>query len=227
MNDNGETKIDEKFMNEGQLFGLRWSQGMTFLEITGWEEVKVDPLSSVGPIPADSSTSFDRLDYSDDDVLYMDKGEKKVIHASIGMTPGYIRRYTNYPEGEVRLRKFPNLGMPRPGDPFGYVDGSQSPYDAPTDVEELFVPPGVHLDFAFHNPDNTETEPLLNIKTRVYDVRPLDPSDSEDRNHIKRVVTPGSPMPIHPVGSVRRQADYDIRDHWGVRPISREEAKEV
>jgi len=228
MTQHGVTKIREKFMNEGSLFGLKFREGYIFFEITGWDQVKFEPFEQISAIPSTQSSGFTRLeDSSGNDVLFVEKGDKKVIHASIGMTPDFVMRYTNYPEGQNRLRNLPNLTTPTVGDNYGFVDGSDSPYDGPTDAEELFIPPGVHLDFNFYNPDAVERQPLLNILTRVYNIRLLDPSDNQDSSMISRIVSPGSPMPVHPVGSVRNQKKFDLGDNWQVRPISRTQAKEL
>lgn len=213
-------------MDEGSLFGLKFSEGYIFLEVTGWEQVKFEPYDNIGTVSADVATNYQNLnDSSGDDILYVEKGDEKVIHAGIGMEPGFIRRYTNYPEGENRLRAMPNLGTPTAGDNYGFVDGTDSPYDNPTDAEELLIPPGMNLDFSFYNPDSREREPVLNILSRVYNIRPLNPSNREDSQSISRIVSPGSPMPIHPVGSVRNQARYVLGEEWGVQPISRSAAR--
>lgn len=226
MTDKGVRPITEKFLDEGSLFGISFSQGIVFLEVTGWEQVKFSPYDEIGAVQPGSQSGFQRLnDSSGDDILFVEKREKKVLHTGIGMSPRFMRRYTNYPEGEVRLRRMPNLGTPTGGDDFGYVDGSDSPFNEPTDAEELMIPPGVHLDFNFYNPDNEQRTPVLNIVNRVYRVRPLDPNNSDDKKMIERIVAPGSPMPIHPAGSPRRKTDYELKQHWGVEPISREEAK--
>jgi len=226
MADNGVENITDKFLNEGSLFGLKFRQGYTFIEVTGWEQVKYEPFVGVGSIGPKASSGFSRLnDPSGDDVLHVGKGNKQVIHAAIGCEPAFIRRYTNYPEGQNRLRTMPNLGTPVSGDNYGYVDGTDSPYSDPTDAEELMVPPGTHLDFNFYNPDSREREPVLSIMTRVYDIRVLDPSDSDDASSIARIVAAGSPMPIYPVGSTRNQKRYKLNDEWGVQTISREQAK--
>lgn len=226
MTDYGVEDIKDKFMDEGSLFGLRFRDGYVFLEVTGWEQIKYEPYNQVGTVASQSATGFDRLnDPNGNGILYIEKGEEKVIHTALGMEPAFIRRYTNYPEGENRLRVLPNLGSPTSGDDYGYVDGVDSPYDEPTDAEELMIPPGVHLDFNFYNPDTREREPILNIVMRVYDIRVLDPQNNEDRNQIQRVVSAGSPMPIHPVGSTRNQDRFQLQDEWSVNPISRDKAK--
>jgi hypothetical protein len=224
--ENGVTAVEQKFMNEGSLFGLRFRSGYIFFEVTGWEQVKYEPYNNIGDVDPGSNSGFTRLENSSgDDILFVEKGEGKILHTAIGMEPGFMRRYTNFPEGENRLRSVPNLGTPIAGDDYGFVDGEDSPYHEPTDIEELLIPPGSHLDFNFYNPSNRVREPVLSILMRVYDIRVLKPNREDDSNSIKRIVSPGSPMPIYPVGSVRNQARYGLGDNWGVTTMTRQQAK--
>lgn len=227
MNDKGLQPIDQKFLNVGDLFAMEFSQGLVFMEVMGWEQNKYAPYDGVGKVVGQSNSGFQRLEDNGKDILYVEKTKKKVLHAAIGQSPSYFRRYTNYPEGQVRLRSIPNLSTPTSGDDFGYIDGDESPYQRPTDAEELYIPPGVHLDFDFYNADGSEHEPVLNIKLREYNIRPLDPKDPNDKKAIRRIVQTGSPMPIVPAGSMDRQVDYDLIDYWGVRPIQFDEARDL
>jgi len=223
----GLQSIEQKFLNTGDLFALRFNQGLVFLEVTGWEQNKYAPYNGVGVIGSQDSSGFQRLEDDGDDILYMEKRQKKVIHAGIGQSPAVLRRYTNYPEGENRLRSIPNLSTPKAGEDFGYVDGDESPYNGPTDVEELFVAPGIHLDFDFYNPDNEAHEPILNIKMREYNIRALDPRREENRNAIKRIISPGSPIPVSPAGSLDNQADFDLEQFWDTTPITPIQARKL
>ena len=228
VSNSARTFIDEKFHDTGDLFGLRYNGGLVFLEVLSWSEIKFSPYNLIEEIPPGSRSEYDRLDDEDgDDILYNERREKLVTHASIGQSPSPLRRYTNYPEGENRLRRIKNIGTPTAGDDFGYVDGEQSPFEAPTDVEELYIPPGQHLDFAFYNPTNRSVDPVLNIKMRQYTVRPLDPNNSSDVDGIRRIVATGSPMPIANVGDMNRQARYQLEEHWGVEPITYDRARNL
>lgn len=226
---NGVTSIEQKFLDTGDLFGLKFNQGFVFLEVEGWQQVKYAPHTQIGEVSANDNTSFQRLEDPDaDDILYVEKEKTKVIHAGIGHSPAQIRRYTNYPDSSNRLRRIPNLSTPTAGDDFGYVDGDDSPYSNPTDAEELFVPPGVHLDFDFYNDDTDPHEVIVKILMRVYNVNPLNPMNSKDRNAVKKVMSPGSPVPIGFVGTPDNQDTYDLATHWGVEPMTREQInKEV
>lgn len=227
---NGSDSIDDKFLNQGDLFGLKYDNGYVFFEVTGWEGYKFAPFDNIGSVDPQSNSGFQRLESDGDDLLHVNRKDKKVLHVGIGQSPASVRRYTNYPEGENRLRTFPNLSVPRPssGDNFGYVDGGDTPYDEPTDAEELFIPPGVHLDFDFYNPNQNESvEPILNIKAREYNVRALDPRNDGEANAISRIVSPGSPMPIAPVGSMDSQAELRNRAEFDVDPIPKKEIENI
>lgn len=227
MPDEGLVSIDEKFLRQGDLFGLKYSDGYVFFEVTGYEQVQYKPYDGIGSVGADTATDFQRLEHDNNDILYVENRDNKILHGAIGMTPGYIRRYTNYPESQNRLRRFPNLPSPRPSSDYGFVDGSESPYNNPTDAEELWIPPDVHLDFAFHNTADRSHTPLLNLKFRSYNTRVLQPGSSEDRNAIRRVVSPGSPMPVAPVGSPDNQDRFRLQDALGVQPLNQSQVVDV
>ncbi len=228
MQNAGVNSITEKFLSNGDLFAMKFNQGMIFLEVEEFEQIKYAPYSGVGKVAPGESASFQRLtDDNGDDILYVEQDETKVKHVGIGMAPSVMRRYTNYPEGETRLRRLNNVGQPVAGDDFGYVDGEDSPYESPSEAEELWIAPNRHLDFVFHNPDTVEHEPVLNILMREYNVNPLRPDSDMDRNAIRNILNPMSPMPVVPAGGPDRQVDYDLHSSWGVKPMSEERARKV
>lgn len=226
--DVGSSSILEKFLGQGDLFGIKYNTGTVYLEVDGWTQTKYDPYTKVGEIDPKSGSGFQRLvDQDGDDILFTEKREQKVKHVSIGVSPSQIRRYTNYPEDQNRLRQINNIGSPVTGDDFGFVDGDDSPYEAPTEAEELMIPPGQHLNFNFYNPDNRARKATAKIMMRQYNIAPLDPNNSSHRNAITRIESPGSPMPIYPAGSSDNQVRYDLQNYWGVSPLSDSEINDI
>lgn len=221
----GMDTIRESFLNESELFGLEFNEGFVFLEVEGWEQVKYAPYSGVGEVSAANNSGYSRLEDgpSSDDILFVDSGQNKVLHVGIGQRPEFIRRYTRYPENGSNLRTVPNLNGPssRNGEDFGYVDGVDSPYGEPTVAEELMIPPDVHLDFDFYNPDpNNAHTPILDILMRIYDVRALDSNNSQDLRAIKNIVRPGSAPPVYKAGTIDNKINYQLTSDWGVSPLS-------
>jgi len=227
MNEYDRKAINEKFLGSGDLLALKYSDGYIFLQVDMWEDLQFRPFD-VGEIGPGSSTGFQRLENIDgDDILYVEEDDKRVLHASIGMAPAHTRRFTNYPESENRLRTFPNLTVPSAakGSDYGFIDGDTSPYERPTDAGELFIPPDVHLDFDFQNPSENESiSPKLNIRAREYHVRTIDPR--RNANTVKRVMNPGSPIPIAPVGSASNQTRTP-RNFWGVDPLTESQINNI
>lgn len=222
----GVQKIQDKFLGQGELFGIKFNSGFVFCEVDGWAQTKFDPYTEVGSVGAGQSSGFSRLNSPDgDDILYVENDELKVKHVAMGHSPAILRRYTNYPEGENRLRAVNNLGIPVPGDDYGYIDGEDSPYENPTEAEELWVTPGQHLDFNFHNPDTEEHEVTLKITMREYNINPLDPTDSTDMKAIRRIIQPGSPMPVVPAGTKDRQVDFNLQKFWNIDTITEKAAR--
>lgn len=218
--------IDNKYLDRGDLFGLEYRDGLVFFSVRGYSEPRYQPYTQLGQIDPQSSLdrSFQRLeDEQGDDIIHLEKdsSSRKILHVGIGQKPAFIRRYTRYPDGGPKMSSFPNTSTPSVGDPSSYVDGDESPYGNPTDARELMIPPGFHLTFNFHNPHPNKTaSPTLDIKTRLYEVEPIDPRGSQDeRDAVRRIVRPGGPAPVYPVGTINNRQDYNMNDRWGVNPV--------
>lgn len=232
--DYNHTPIQQKFLERNQLFGLEYREGMVFLSIRGYEDTQFREFNELEDIESNTSldNGFQRLDDANgDDVLYVDKSEDPniVLHAGIGQRPSFIRRFTRYPENEGKLRDIPNLEIPSSSDTYAFVDGRMSPYSNPTDAEELVIPPGQHLSFDFFNPDaDNDHEPVLNVVMRKYLVEPLSPSGTNDEKEaIRRIVRVGSNIPTYPVGGLLSQDTYNMRDEWGVDPVTVRKARNL
>lgn len=228
------TSIDNKFHDKSNLFGLQFREGVVFLAVRNFEELKIRPYTGLSDIDSESTLAdYQRIEDDDsDDMLKVPIDESdKVKHVSIGHKPYFLRRYTNYPAGENRLRKLPNIDKPvaSNGDNFGYVDGVDSPYENPTDAEELYIPPGEEVDFNYYNPDPDENhQPVLSVKMRIYKVDILQPTRDDDMKNIRRVAKPGSAPPIMPVGSLDFQSSFNnLSEKWDVEPMPIERARDL
>lgn len=214
--------IGEQFLGRGDIFALRFNEGIIPLSVQSWEFVQYEPHTQMDSIPAQDSSGTTRLEDGDgDDILFIEKDSNVVYHIGIGQRPSSLRRYTEYPENGPTLGAFNNLSSvsSRGGDNYGHADGSDSPYEQPTDARELFIPPGIHMGFDFYNPNQNENvDPILNIRGRKYSIDFIDPSSGEGLNTVKRILSPGSPMPIADVGSMDNRKSIKTTG-WDVKPI--------
>jgi len=223
------TSIDEKFLGRRDLFGLEFKEGLVFCEVEDWELLQYRPFTGITSISSSSNSGDDTLEEQNDEILFLDKGTKKVLHGAIGIYPNSMRQYTRYPEGQARRGSWDNLTAPsaNTGDDYGYVSGDDSPYGRPTDENEFFIPPNVSISFDFFNPDNRDRQPKLNLRFREYSVNVLNPAKGPDKNAIARVMRPGSPMPIAPVGTMKSKARFNAGETWGVDPIPKARARNI
>lgn len=223
--------IESKWLDRRDLFGLKFNNGYVFFEVEDFEDAKYRPHTGLGDLSADSAYSeFKRLeDDRGDDILYVpDEDAFKVIHASVGHRPSFLRRFMNYNDAEIRMGDIPNLGPPTSSDVYGYTDGGDSEYASPSATQEMWIPHNVHPTFNFYNPDDREHAPKISIKMRKYAIRPLDPRQSQDSNAIRRIASPGSPMPLPSAGSLNSQVAYDstLQNQWGVPAIGLDQARQ-
>lgn len=218
--------IEDRFLDNRDLFALRYSQGLVFLEVEEFEDTEYEEFSNLEDISSGSNLSngYQRLeDSNSDDLLFVPSDdENTILHVGIGIAPSVIEMFVSYPEGSRNMRSIPDLSTPpTPGSNFGHVDGSKSPYRQPTSHSELVIPPKQRISVDFQNPGNDSHEPLLKLVYRKYNVSVLDPQSGVDKNVIDRIVNPGSPAPIFTVGNFDSKADYNMEDEWGVNPRSR------
>lgn len=232
----GFKEIEERFLDRNDIFVLKFRRGLVFLEIKSKSVTKYKPYDNVGEIQPNSALSggYTQLEEegTNDDILKVDQSDQdKVLHVSIGHKPWFIRRYTRYPADSGNRGSISNLNFPRPneGSPYGYVDGKDSPYEDPTEAGELMVPYGPDLGFNFYNPDEDAHEPILNIKMATYSVRALNPSDSNDKNMVKRALSAGSPIPTYIVGVPGEEAEMDsnLKNEYGVRPVTEQKVRDA
>jgi hypothetical protein len=213
--------IQERFLNSGDLFGLRFSEGAMFFQVESVVEHKVEPydFGTVGP---QSSTGYEIPQLGGDNILEIEsKTANRILHVGVGHSPDVARRYTRYPEGQTVLRTLPNSDISVPsatnGTTYGNIDGSESPYEQPSAREELWIVPDETPEFAFYNPDTEEVNIEANIKMSEYWVNIIDPRKSDNKEAIRRILSPGSPIPFQSIGNPRAPVSYELA--WDTGPV--------
>jgi len=221
-------KIESRFLDSRDFFALRYQQGLIPLEVDEYEDTKYEEFTNLEDIEGGTSLNngFQRIeDTNSDDLLFVPSDDEDVVmHVGLGIAPSLIEAYVSYPEGTRNMGSIPDLSTtPTPGNNIGGFNGDDSPYNSPTVISEMVIPPKQHIEMNFYNPGDDSHEPMLRFVYRKYRVRTLDVSNSQDRNAISRIVKPGSPAPIFPVGNFDRKADYNMNQEWGISPMTRSE----
>lgn len=224
------SEIQEEWLSERDLFGVRYKEGTVFLEVDEYEDTELDDFTPLEDIEGGTSldNGYQRLqDSNNDDVIYVGSDDENIIlHVGIGIAPSQIEMYPAYPSGTRQFGEIPNVStLPTPGSNIGGVSGNESPYSSPSTESELVIPPKQHVEFDFQNRGDDTHEPVLRILMRKYRVNVLNPNNSDDLKAIKRIVEPGRPMPIKSAGSLRSKAEYNMRDEWNVRPMTRQDVR--
>lgn len=221
--------IEQKFFNNNHLVAFLFKEGWIFTRILRGIRIDYKPYSQIGSVSATSTSGEIRLtDANGDDILYIDSVlPPRLIHCAIGFKPHFFKCYIKIPEDYGIMGVPPNILPPKPsdGDPQGSMDGIQSPYDAPTDYRELFIPPTIHITVNFYNPDSTAHEPLLNIKAKLYYLDILKPSIPAHRELIKAMVERKIDASFEVCGDPQNPMMFldTYRDKWEVEPVSLKE----
>lgn len=222
--------IQEEWLSERELFGLRYKEGIVFFEVDELEDTEIDDFTPLEDIEGGTNldSGFQRLeDSNNDDVIYVGSDDENIVlHVGIGVSPSQIEMFPAYPDGTRQFGEVPNVSsLPVPGNNIGGISGNDSPYSSPSIESELVIPPKQHVEFDFQNRGDDAHETVLRILMRKYKVNVLNPNNGSDMKAIKQIVEPGRPMPIKPVGSLRTKAEYNMRDEWKVSPITKKQAR--
>jgi len=176
--------ITEKFLENNHIFALIFREGFLFGRVvyrriqqwkpwalidTNGDAIDIDPLTFQAEL------RFRDPRNTANDILYLNTstnaGWPWFYHGAFGIEPQQVNMYLRYPEGNVIPGKFPGVDPIRPqsGDPLGYLNSMNSPYEVPTDWVEVVIQPGVHIGAEFYNLDVERAHrPMFNILFALY-----------------------------------------------------------
>lgn len=234
----GVQPIVNRFLYPNYLLALQVREGFYFGRVIRRRICNYKPLELIDSDGTDVdialSTYQSELRFRDprdptNDVLYLDaetnSGLAWLFHGAFGIAPSWIRMYLRYPEGDIIPGKFPNLNPTRAnqGDNFSYLNGTQSPYDQPTDFMEIVIPPKVHLGAEYYNcdPDRAH-QPVINALFALYWIEWFKPT--RDRDLISGIASRSLPSAYLTAG-FGDEAYNTSPDEWGVEPMTLDEAR--
>lgn len=241
----GINPIREKFLQPNYLMALGYFEGWIFGRVIKRRICQYKPwplIDSNGnsiDVSENSYATQGNLRFVDTrntqrDILYLDNetdsGFAWLLHGAIGIKPQQMNMYLRFPETQNIPGKFPNIDpiVPAAGDNTGYVNGTLSPYEEPTDAAELVLPPKQHVSAEYFNKDSGpgvwNHQPVMNLLFAVYWFQPLNPVTHAGLvSRIARREIPAAYLPIG-VGDFSLNFGKDFEVSWGVTPMTLEEA---
>ncbi|MDD3493350.1 MAG: hypothetical protein PHZ19_07655 [Candidatus Thermoplasmatota archaeon] len=241
--------IYDRMLEPNYLFALEWrdavdrpgSSGYIFgrtirVQHKFWKPYAViDGSGTAVDIAATSAQAELRVRDSrnaENDILYLDEevkgGYPWFLHGAIGIKPEPVRAYLRFPEGRDIPGKFPNVDPIRPsqGDSLGYLDAFNSPYNNPSTMFEMVIPPKQHLGIEYYNTDSLAHQPVLNLAFALYWVQFFDPADPKQKTIVRKIASREVPAAYLSVGfgDTPMEMGSPLQKSWNVKPITLMEA---
>ncbi len=133
------------------------------------------------------TTTFALLKDGDDEVLDVgdDFGDRIIYHAGLGIKPvtNDLRVYSQFPQGTDLHGLLGGFDPLIVGNDFGYVTSLDSPFDAPTEALEFWVPWNYTVAFAFSNEERVAESgmfPSINVSMMAYLFEVLWPNQDKE-----------------------------------------------
>ncbi len=240
----GIIPIQKKFMQNNYLFALQWREGFCFGRTIRRRITQYKPWSLIDSngnvIDIAASTAQAELRFRDprntvNSILYLDKttsvGFPWFYHGAFGIKPQYISMYLRFPEGDIIPGKFPNIDpiSPAAGNRISDLNELVSPYEQPTDYQEVVLPPLTEMGAEYYNQDaDRNHNPVLNILFCLYWTQIFKPGTNYD-NLISRIALRSIPATYLTVGFGDHPQDMgpQMMQDWlgkGEEPLTLDEA---
>lgn len=224
------TPIEQRWLLPNQFLGLQFAEGWVFLRVLAREFTRFRPYTQgIHNLSADGTQDFIELKdpvQTEEKILDVteDFSDRIIYHAGIGIAPDIIRVYVEYPTGED-LGRILSTDPTRLGDNKAYRTGMDSPYGAPTDAMEFFMPFTMTLALGFHNPDDRDHLPVLDIELMKYAIEVLRPEEAGPT--IGAIARGSVPARLFTLGRVERPFEFtnSLKKAWAVNPIPLKAAK--
>lgn len=214
------SRINHLFLKENYLLALNFAEsGILPLRVIAREmiEYKYQAVSktnegaagTTGTVAADTFVDSARLThntYNLDNIIRVTNCNH-VYQIFFGIKPSAIRQYLYYPSEKSRrnLDEKPIYNK----SPFGYVDGFESPYDSPSEETEVWIPKGVDVGFAWHNPLSSAEQIDIKMLINRYLIKVV-----RDPDTVEGILKGKTPARIATLGGID-QFEYNARGVFG------------
>lgn len=217
---------------------------------TGWVPLRVlysDPLqfyvydpiaegAMSGPVPAASSTNgITNLGWQPPirfSSIYISGQPQNVLRVEnvdelyqifLGISPPMLRVYRQIPPGtSIATIDEASGGWTPSYSQFGWIDGRESPFHAPSPRSEIIIPPRLDVAFAMANPTPEPMHPLFNIVLNRVKVGVVADVDLVDKMLSRRVY-----VEYYNVGGLEMPATaYSVENIYNIKPITLDMTKD-
>lgn len=217
-----------EFLRNNNLLSIEFDDGFIFSRVINRKLFLYKPYV-YGDVSSGNYTTPFKPQHRNREIIYIDQSTPpRVIHFTVGIKPYSTRLYIKYPSGSAPINSIPNIetASAEVGSDYSYIDGYISPFENPSELAEIFVPPKTHIEFQLYNPEDYTVRPALNIYGMIYKLQLLDPNGSEyERKLIRKMAERSIPSAFATLGDPDNLLSYShLRDAWEVEPITLSEA---
>lgn len=139
----------------------------------------------------------------------------KVLQAFIGIYPPRLRLFMQFPmpisRGELYEIKVPAVLTALAG---GWVNGEWSPYETPTTLTEMIVPPEMTIGFGVFNTEGVAVNPRFLLYIRRLQLQYFNPDTTVGKKKIEEITSGKAKARLWSPGL--QPFEYDVSDRIGV-----------
>lgn len=141
----------------------------------------------------------------------------------IGISPPMLRIYKQVPPGtSIATLDVAPGGWSQSYNQFGWIDGRESPFHAPSPRSEIIIPPRLDIAFAMANPTPEPMYPLFNIVLNRMKISVVRDADLVDKMLNRRVY-----VEYYNVGGLEMPATaFNVENVYNIKPISLDMTKD-
>lgn len=229
------SRIEDRILQPNYLLMLGFPDGWVPLRILYTEPLfyyVYDPIAEgamSGPIPAASSANGitglgwqDPIRFSSayipgrpDNVLRLGTSNLgELLQIFIGISPKMLRLYRQVPMG-VNVGSLPSIpnAWSSAYNQAGWIDGRESPFNAPSPRSEMIIPPMLDVAFAMANPTPEPMNPLFLLVINRVSAGVIGDVDLIEKMLARRVY-----VKYYNVGGLS-QYQYDVKSYFGITPL--------
>jgi len=216
-----DTALLERGHNVAMQFAKSWVMG----EVVNYEDApltyeRYDTLAAGSgntTIAGGAANNWHQWLNANNQDIFRERDKDKILQAFIGIYPSRLRFWKQFPapvtRGNLYEIKVPAvLTVAAPG----YISGEWSPYEAPTTLTEVLVPPELIIWWGVFNPEAVAVFPRFQVFIRRIQVRYFKMNNSKDKQRIESIMNGARCKKWSPG---LEPFEYDVGDRIGADEI--------